>query len=78
MLGQRPGTTSEDGSRASLVSVISLVRRELRKPGRAWALLIVLWILVAAFLGWIYAAIWIGGTVLLAGVAIARKSRAPL
>jgi hypothetical protein len=55
-----------------------LVRRELRKPGRAWALLIVLWILVAAFLGWIYAAIWIGGTVLLAGVAIARKSRAPL
>jgi hypothetical protein len=43
------------------VTVISGVRRELRKPGRAWALLIVLWIVVAVFGGWIYAAIWIGG-----------------
>jgi hypothetical protein len=57
------------------VTVISGVRRELRKPGRAWALLIVLWIVVAVFGGWIYAAIWIGGTVILAVIARARKSR---
>jgi len=45
--------------------VLAAVRTELRKPGRGWALLIILWIVVAVFGSWIVALIWVGGTAML-------------
>jgi hypothetical protein len=49
------------------------IRSELLKPGRSWALLVVLWIVTALFVSWIFAAICVGGTVVLGLVKLWRR-----
>jgi hypothetical protein len=57
--------------------MLATLRAELRKPGRAWALLIALWIFTAIFMGWIYSAVWVGATIVLGLIRkIRTRSRA--